>query len=146
MELDLSNGAVAALKSEAKTLRADRTWEGTPTTHAEALELVAQRHGERDWNTLRAKATRPIRLAPGMRVRGEYLSQPFVGTVKGTHLLAKGDRLRVSLQFDEPVDVVTFDSFSSFRQRVSGVVGRDGRAMTHTSDGTPHLVLNLVES
>jgi hypothetical protein len=32
----------------------------------------------------------------------------------------------VSLDLDEAVDVVTFDSFSSFRKRVNGVIGKDG--------------------
>ena len=49
----------------------------------------------------------------------------------------------MTLHFDEPVDVVTFDSFSNFRTRVSKVVGPDGRSFDVTSDGVPHLVIDL---
>ncbi|MEP4196643.1 MAG: glyoxalase superfamily protein [Aliishimia sp.] len=141
MELDLSKSAVTALKTEAKSLREDRTWEGTPTSHAQALELVARKHGVRDWNTLRAQAVRPVRLAPGTRVSGTYLGQSFAGHVQGVQLLAQGNRLRVILHFDDAVDVVQFESFSAFRQRVTAIVGQDGRSFTHTSDGVPHMVL-----
>jgi len=144
MDLDLSHGALDALKHQAKTLRQERSARGTPTTHSEALELVAQRHGLRDWNTLRAQAVRPVRLSAGIKVQGRYLGQPFTGHVHGVQLMGKGQALRVTVHFDTPVDVVQFDSFSSFRQRVTAVVGKDGRSMSHTSDGTPHLVLETV--
>ena len=142
MQLNLSSPALEAYKSEAKTLRQDRTWDGRPVSHAEALELVAQNHGARDWNTLSAQAKKPVRLAPGMRVTGTYLGQPFTGTAKAVALWGpSAENLRVTLHFDQPVDVVTFDSFSSFRQRVTAVIGADGRSVAHTSDGTPHLAL-----
>ena len=41
------------------------------------------------------------------------------------------------------VDVVTFDSFSNYRSRVSKVIGADGRSFDTTSDGVPHLVLKV---
>lgn len=145
MELDLSQGAVNALKTEAKSLRQDRIWDGLPTTHAEALELLARKHGARDWNTLRARAARPVRMSPGTRLRGTYLGQSFAGQVKGAHMLGQGDRMRVTLHFDQPVDVVKFESFTSMRQRVSAIVGPDGRSLAQTSDGAPHLVLHYVE-
>jgi hypothetical protein len=49
----------------------------------------------------------------------------------------------VRLDLDHPVDVVTFDSFSNLRKRIRGTVGPDGRSKEITSDGTPHLVLDL---
>ena len=48
---------------------------------------------------------------------------------------------RMTLNFDEPVDVVTFDSFSAFRQRVNCTVDETGRTAAKTSDGRPHLEL-----
>ena len=47
------------------------------------------------------------------------------------------------LELDQPVDVVTFDSFSNWRSRVTKVIGPDGRSFDTTSDGMPHLVLKL---
>jgi hypothetical protein len=48
----------------------------------------------------------------------------------------------VSLDLDEAVDVVTFDSFSSFRKRVNGVIGKDGVSQARTSNGRPQLELS----
>lgn len=138
MQLDLSRAGLAALKSEAKTLRAT----APELTHAQALEQIAKRHGARDWNTLHARIARPVRLTPGMRVAGHYLGHAFEGFVKAVELIGSGgDKLRVTLHFDDPVDVVQFQSFSSYRQRVTAVVGTDGRSVERTSDGTPHMVL-----
>ena len=50
-------------------------------------------------------------------------------------------RMRLTLKFDEPVDVVTFDSFSAFRHRVNCVVDETGRSREKTSDGRPHMEL-----
>ena len=47
----------------------------------------------------------------------------------------------MTLHFDEPVDVVTFDSFSAFRQRVNCTVDETGRTAETTSNGRPHLEL-----
>lgn len=145
MELDLSGPRIAALKAHARELRQERVWSGKPTTHAEALELMAGRHGARDWNTLHARLKRPVRLSLGSRVSGQYLSQPFEGYVHGLNLLDQGRRMRVVLHLDQPIDVVKFDSFSSMLQRVRAVIGADGRSMTTTSDGVPHLILETVE-
>jgi hypothetical protein len=48
----------------------------------------------------------------------------------------------VSLDLDEAVDVVTFDSFSSFRKRVNGVIGKEGVSRERTSNGRPQLELS----
>lgn len=145
MEIDLSGPMIADLKARARALRDERAWNGTPTTHAQALEMVAREHGARDWNTLCARMRRPVRLAPGSRVAGRYLGQPFAGRVHALSLLDRGRRMRIALQFDEPVDVVKFDSFSSLRRRVQAVIGPDGRSAAATSDGTPHLILDRAE-
>ncbi len=50
---------------------------------------------------------------------------------------------RVTLHFDQPVDVVTFEGLSNFRQRVSGLISREGVSAEKTSNGKPHLVLLL---
>lgn len=135
---------IAGFKTQAKALRARLAGQGTQISHSQALELVAHQHGARDWNTLRALAARPGNARPlalGDRVAGRYLGQPFTGYVHGLSHAANAGHMRITLQFDEPVDVVTFDSFSSFRQRVSATIGTDGRSPQKTSDGAPQLIV-----
>jgi len=137
--------ALDALKAQARRLRKSLEAEGNFISHSEALELVAHQYGMRDWNTLHAAAgNRPAEpLALGAKVSGTYLGQAFTAQVIGLTRLNDGARYRLTLDLDEPVDVVTFESFSAWRKRVNGTVGRDGRSMSRTSDGQPHLALNL---
>lgn len=133
-----------ALKSQAKELRKSLTWEGRDVSHGQALELVAKSHGFRDWNTLHAavgNAPRPP-VQIGQIVEGRYLGQEFTGEVLGVQVLSEG-RYRVTFDFAEAVDVVTFDSFSNFRKRVSKVLDSSGRSYDRTSDGQPHIVLAM---
>ena len=134
------------LKDQAKRLRAKLEAQGEPISHSRALELIAAQHGFADWNTLHAAAgNRPglERLMPGAKVTGAYLGQPFTALVVGVQTLTSAAGLvRVSLDLDEAVDVVTFDSFSSFRKRVYGVIGEDGFSREKTSNGRPQLQLS----
>ncbi len=132
------------LKAQAKSLRASLANAGDEIGHGRALELIAHQHGFRDWNTLHAAVGNrppPPPLQVGMRVGGSYLGQSFDGEIVALSLV--GERYRVTLQFDDPVDVVAFDSFSNYRSRVTVTVGRDGRTTERTSDGRPHMVLDL---
>lgn len=134
------------LKAQAKRLRTTLEAQGNPVSHSEALELVARQLGYRDWNTLHAAVgnrPKPGPVTLGDRVRGTYLGQPFDGEVIGVESLSPG-RLRVTLEFDEPVDVVKFDSFSAFRRRVSATVDESGRTKEKTSDGVPQMELKVV--
>ncbi len=138
--------SIEDLTAQARRLRATLAADGTPVGHSRALELLAHQHGYKDWNTLHAAIGNrppPSPVTVGDRVRGRYLGQPFEGEVIGVQALATPDRFRVTLQFDEPVDVVTFDSFSAFRQRVTGTIDRTGRTAEKTSDGRPHMELEL---
>ncbi len=134
-----------ALKDQAKRLRARFSEDGQAISHSRALELVAAQYGFRDWNTLHAVAGNrppfdPWRL--GSRVRGHYLGQPFDAAVLGVQAVtSQPGRYRMTLHFDAPVDVVTFDSFSAFRQRVSCTIDETGRTTEKTSNGRPHLEL-----
>jgi hypothetical protein len=129
------------LKAEARDWRLEQAEAGHPVTHGQALEMIARFHGFRDWNT--ANGVLPVTRGPvfaiGQRVGGTFLKQPFKGTVIGVKSLGSGDLLRVTIQFDDPVDVVTFDSFSAFRHRVDAVVSRHGISPSRTSDGEPHM-------
>ncbi len=129
-------------KQQAKTLRTELG--STRISHAEALELVAKQHGFRNWNTLHgALGNRPIvcSYTPGARVSGYYLGHSFKGTVKSSARWGQDGHTRLTIRFDEPVDVVEFESFSAFRQQVSAVVGQDGISPQRTSKGVAHLVI-----
>lgn len=139
-----------ALKQQAKRLRVALDGPGTGDSaaigHGKALELVAQLHGYKDWNTLHAALGNRPPVSPvalGARVRGHYLGQAFEGEVLGVQSLASPGRYRITLGFDEPVDVVTFPSFSNFRSRVSCVIDGVGATAEKTSDGRPQLQLRL---
>src|SRR5690554_5309939 len=114
------------LKAEAREYRASQLEDGRPVTHAQSLEMVARFHGFRDWNT--ASGVLPVTRGPAyavsQRISGTYLKQPFTGTIIGVAALGAGDLFRLTVHFDEPVDVVTFDSFSAYRQRVQATVNR----------------------
>lgn len=138
--------SIEALKGQAKRLRATLAADGNPVGHGRSLELLAHQYGFKDWNTLHAaigNRPRPSPVAVGDRVRGLYLNQAFEGDVIGVLALATPGRYRVTLHFDTPVDVVTFDSFSAFRQRVTCTIDRTGKTAEKTSDGRPHLQLRL---
>ena len=137
--------ALDALKDQARRLRKRFADDGQAIGHSRALELIAAQYGFRDWNTLHAAVGNRPPFNPwmlGARVRGHYLGQPFDAEVRGVQALsAEPGRYRLTLHFDEPVDVVTFESFSAFRQRVSCTVDETGRSRERTSDGRPHLEL-----
>lgn len=136
-------------KQQAKRLRTLLREQGRDVSHGEALEMVARQHGFRDWNTLSAavpeKPAPPRNSAPplsvGSLVSGRYLNQPFIGEVLSVTALSDGEHFKITLHFAEPVDVVTFDSFSAFRRRVVATVNRDGISPQKTSNGLPHLVI-----
>ncbi len=137
--------SLEALKAQAKRLRAGLDEDGDFITHAEALELIARQYGYRNWNTLHAAAGNEppmARLGLGARVAGAYLGQAFEGEVIGIRKVA-GDGWRVTIDFDEAVDVVTFDSFSAFRKRVSCVLDPNGASPAKTSNGAPHMRLRI---
>ena len=129
------------LKTQAIRLREGLADDGDFISHSEALELIARQYGYRNWNTLHAViGNRPPRFAPqvGARIGGAYLGQAFAGEIIAVQTLSSG-RFRITIDFDEAVDVVTFESFSAFRKRVSCVVGEDGVSPDKTSNGRPHM-------
>jgi hypothetical protein len=137
---------LSTLKSQAKRLRVDLSAYGQAIGHGKSLEILAHQYGYKDWNSLHAGVgnQRPsCPVAVGQSVRGFYLSQPFDGEVIGIQSLVTPGRYRVTLSFREPVDVVTFKSFSNYRKRVSCVIDRGGKTFEKTSDRRPHLQLQL---
>ncbi|MEQ9315869.1 MAG: glyoxalase superfamily protein [Henriciella sp.] len=133
----------AQAKARAREIRAEHAANGRSISHAKALELVADELGYHDWNTASARLSNhpEVPLQIGERVSGRYLKQPFNGRVHAVRELAAGMGYEVTLHFDEPVDVVEFESFSGFRQRVSAMISEEGISWAKTSDGVPHLIV-----
>ena len=127
-------------KARARQIKAEN---GPNLSLSAALERVAGEMGFRDWNTASARLsnTPGTEWRIGERVSGHYLKRPFSGRIHGVKELQGGAGYDVTLHFDEPVDVVDWDSFSAFRQRVSAVVSPEGISWTKTSDGVPHLTI-----
>lgn len=136
---------VAELKAQARRLRAALAANGQTLSHSQALELLSAQHGFRDWNTACAAASSAPApaIAVGNRVSGHYMRQAFAGEIIGLSRLGRSGHIRVTLQFDQPVDVVSFQSFSAHRSRVTAVIREDGQSVSKTSDGEPHLKMRL---
>ena len=134
---------VAQAKQRAKIMRKDLFSRGIKISYGQALERVAVEIGYRDWNTAVARLSNepPFRIQVGDTVSGAYLKQPFTGQVLAVREIGGGSHYEVTLHFDEPVDVVSFDSFSAFRQRVNVTVDDTGVSPSKTSDGEPHIVI-----
>jgi hypothetical protein len=133
------------LKDQAKRLRDALARQGTQINHSKSLELIAGQYGFRDWNTLHAKiGNRPPKktLSLGDKTSGRYLGKPFTGRVIAMqHLTSAHGMTRVTFDFDEPVNVSQFESFTVFRKRVICTLGEDGKTVEKTSNGVPHLEL-----
>lgn len=136
--------SILQAKDQAQRLRTKMVEDGAPVGHAKSLELVAHRHGFRDWNTMFSAIGNgpPKDWAVGDMISGTYLSQAFTGYVISIAILKPG-WFRLELHLDEAVDVVTFDSFSNFRTRIRGVIGPKGHSIERTSDGQAHLQIDL---
>lgn len=131
---------LTALKNQARNLRKALAQSGTEIGHSQALELVAQSHGARDWNTAHAAAHDAPLWQFGGPVRGRYLGQPFTGRV-----IAASERgpkhHALTIAFDKPVNVSKSALMEVPRKRINATVNTAGRSIGHTSDGQPHLVL-----
>lgn len=145
----MNTPSIVSLKQQAKRLRAKLAQDGVSIGHSKALELIAAQHGARDWNTLHAAAGNRNSAIPvnvGHPVAGTYLGQEFIGEVIGLNRLSSSGMYRITILFDTPVDVVTFDSFSAYRQRVTCTLDANGVSAERTSNGEPHMRLALEEN
>jgi hypothetical protein len=143
--------AIDILKQQAKSLRAEQASGNNPISHSRSLELVAHQLGYRDWNTLRAASENQTTVAVdlscpvaiGDRISGLYLGQPFTAEILNLVVLEARNLFRITMHFDEAVDVVTHQSFSSFRQRVSGNIDSTGKTLEKTSNGVPQIQIHV---
>lgn len=145
MTYSLFPPSVPGLKAEARALREERAEKGQPISHAAALEVIARSHGYRDWNTARAALpdTLSCPVTVGEDVSGHYLGQAFTGRVLALAALTDAQLYSVTIEFDEPVDVVTFESFSAFRKRINARIDPYGKSPARTGNGRPHLELDI---
>ncbi|MCE8419744.1 hypothetical protein LZ190_13650 [Rhodovulum sulfidophilum] len=143
----MTQPSLETVKTQAKALRQALQAQGTAISHAQALELIARQHGARDWNTLHARLGQrnaPPELALGTKVTGHYLGQAYSGVIVA--LSGPSRNRHVEIALDQPIDTVRFDSFSNWRHRIRGTIGEDGRSSRKTSDGSPHLTVNIAPS
>lgn len=134
--------SISELKTRAKRLRTELVNQGQNISHSKSLELIAREMGMKDWNTLFAAAgNRPPNFYVGQKVVGEYLGQAFTAIIHGLENIGKSDSgyNRITLEFEEPVDVVKFDSFSNFRSRINATIYESGNSPQRTSNGRPQL-------
>ena len=133
----------AQAKQRARELRSQANASCQPMSHSRSLEIVAVELGYRDWNTASARLSNQpeVPFQVGDEVAGRYLNKPFNGRVLAVRNIVDGGAFEVTMHFDEPVDVVEFESFSAFRQRVTATVSADGVSWAKTSDGRPHMVV-----
>ena len=133
------------LKAQARRLRSSLAEAGSDISHSKSLELVAKQLGFADWNTLYAKVgNEPPRksFSVGDRVSGSYLGQRFAGTVLALRAATSHPGYyTITVDFDEAVDVVEFESFSAMRKRVTATIDETGVSPSKTSNGRPHMVL-----
>lgn len=136
--------SVTQAKDQAKRLRAKMSGDGCKIGHAQSLELVAHQHGFRDWNSLLVAIGNGSAEGwnVGDWVTGTYQSQPFSAHVISVSNI-KPEWFKLVLQLERAVDVVTSNSFSNYRQRIRGVVGPKGHSVERTSNGEPHLQIDL---
>ena len=138
--------SIDVLKGQARRLRASLNADGVPIESSKSLELLAHQYGYKNWNTLRAVAGNGLPTCPvslGAKVKGQYLGRAFKGEVIGVQTLTSPDRFRVTLHFDQPIDVVIFGGFSNFRKRVTCTIDSLGKTFEKTSNGYPHMQLDV---
>lgn len=134
------------LKIQARRLRAEMANHSEPISHSQSLEMIARQRGFRDWNTIHASlSNRPAleALSLGEVVTGQYMGQAFRGELVAIRTLKRGHSYYVSIQADKAIDVVTFDSFSNFRRRLSCTLDQSGISPAKTSNDQPHMILDL---
>lgn len=131
-------------KQLAKQLRSQLKTDGEIVSHSKSLELFAQQQGYRDWNTMHAAiegqpSALPVKV--GQTIKGHYLGHAFTADVLAVQRQPNGGRYKVTLNLEEAVDVVEFDSFSSLRKRINATINQDGATTERNSQGVHILKL-----
>lgn len=146
MSFTMSNQlSLDALKIQAKTLRQNMADINQTITHSESLELIAKQKGFKDWNCLHAHIGNQQKpnFVIGQRVKGHYLGQKFAGILLKATPSNNAKRYGITVRFDEAVDVIRFEGMSNWRKQVQITINQDGQTNEKTSDGSPHMVIEV---
>ncbi len=137
------------LKAQAKRLRKALAARDVSISHAGSLELLAQSHGYRDWNTAVAMARRNIPtnvsdLGIGKRFAGSYLGHAVTGLIRSVTASPTPGVFRVEVHLDEPVDVVESKRFHGFRQRIASRINEHCEPVLTNGTPGPGLSVDLL--
>ena len=137
------------LKQQAKRLRKALASRKMTVSHTGSLELLAQSHGFRDWNTAIAMTRKrePVRIADlgiGKRFAGSYLGHAVCGHIRGVTRTPVGGVYRIEVHLDQPVDVVTSERFSALRQRIASRINEDCEPVLANGTRGPGLSVDLL--
>ncbi|WP_068083456.1 glyoxalase superfamily protein [Polycladidibacter stylochi] len=138
------SASLTNLKRQAKNLKLALSEQGKPVSHSQALELVARQNGYKDWNSASAlceKQSGKLALQAGRQVQGEYMGQSFKGKLIAVKALGQDQFMQITVELDEAVDVVEFESFSNFRKRITCTLDRNGVSTSVHGNGLPHMRL-----
>ena len=146
---DSQSDATDTLKAQAKRLRKALAARDVSISHTGSLELLAQSHGYRDWNTAVAMARRNIPtnvsdLGIGKRFAGSYLGHAVTGLIRSITATATPGVFRVEVHLDEPVDVVASKRFTGFRQRIGARINEHCEPVLTNGMAGPGLSIDLL--
>ncbi len=145
---DILFPTITGLKKRAKIKRKRMAIKGNILSHSASLEAIANDYGFKDWNTLSATVLKRMAHCPvdeGDNVTGTYRGHRFTGIVHRIEArkFAFKNWYHLTIQLDEAIDVVEFDSFSALRQRIQCAVDETGVTAEKLSNGNPMLALEL---
>lgn len=146
---DIDADATEQFKTQAKRLRKALAARDVSVSHAGSLELLAQSHGYRDWNTAIAMARRNIPtnvsdLGIGKRFAGSYLGHAVTGLIRSVTTTATPGVFRVEVHLDEPVDVVKSKLFTGYRQRIGARINEQCEPVLTNGMAAPGLSIDLL--
>jgi hypothetical protein len=146
---DIEPDATEQFKAQAKRLRKALAARDVSISHAGSLELLAQSHGYRDWNTAVAMARRNIPtnvsdLGIGKRFAGSYLGHAVTGLIRSVTATATPGVFRVEVHLDEAVDVVESKLFHGYRQRIGARINQHCEPVLTNGMSGPGLSIDLL--
>lgn len=146
---DIETDAAEQFKAQAKRLRKALAALDVEISHAGSLELLAQSHGFRDWNTAVAMARRNIPthvsdLGIGKRFAGSYLGHAVTGQIRSVTATPVGGVFRVEVHLDQAVDVVESKRFSGYRQRIASRINEHCEPVLSNGTSGPGLSIDLL--
>ena len=146
---DIETDATEQFKAQAKRLRKALAARNVAVSHTGSLELLAQSHGYRDWNTAIAMARRNIPtnvsdLGIGKRFAGSYLGHAVTGLIRSVTATPVGGVFRVEVHLDEAVDVVASKRFTGFRQRIGARINEHCEPVLTNGTPGPGLSIDLL--